>query len=130
MIELGQISLQHRTSVYDARQKIRNLADALGYDPIETTRLATAISEAARELRRNGLEPSIAVALAMDTSPPQLILDFKCRGETPEFSGLAGFFDSLSRANARDGFHALRALRSQHLYMRFTQPSFLSCIVI
>ena len=30
--------------------KVRGLALALGYDPIETTRLATAVSEAAREL--------------------------------------------------------------------------------
>ena len=111
MIALGQISLQHRTSVHDARNKIRGLANALGYDPIETTRLATAISEAARELRRNGLDPSIAVALALDLSPPQLVLDFKCRGEIPEFSGLAGFFDGLSRRNARDGFRAIRVLK-------------------
>ena len=66
MIALGQISLQHRTSVYDARQKIRGLANALGYDPIETTRLATAVSEAVRELQRNNLESRIAVALAME----------------------------------------------------------------
>jgi signal transduction histidine kinase len=111
MIELGQISLQHRTSVYDARQKVRGLAHALGYDPIETTRLATAVSEAARELRRNSLEPRISVALAMELSPPQLILDFECRGETPEVTGLAGFFDGLNRRSVLDGFQSLRALK-------------------
>jgi signal transduction histidine kinase len=118
MIELGQISLQHRTSVYDARQKIRGLADALGYDPIETTRLATAVSEAARELRRNSLEPRISVALATKLSPPQLILDFECRGEPPEVTGLAGFFDSLSRRSIGDGIQALRALK------RLPNPAF------
>jgi CheY-like chemotaxis protein len=111
MIVLGQIRLQHRTSVYDARNKVRGLANALGYDPIETTRLATAVSEAARELRRNELEPSIAVALAMELSPPQLVLDFECRGETPEITGLAGFFDSLGQTSVRDGFQCLRALK-------------------
>jgi signal transduction histidine kinase/CheY-like chemotaxis protein len=111
MIALGQIRLQHQTSVYDARNKIRGLANALGYDPIETTRLASAVSEAVRELRRNNLEPCIAVALAMELSPPQLVLDFECRGETPEVSGLAGFFDGLSRTNVRDGFQGLRALK-------------------
>jgi signal transduction histidine kinase len=111
MIELGQISLQHRTSVYDARQKVRGLADALGYDSIETTRLATAVSEAARELRRSSLEPRISVALAMEFSPPQLILDFECRSETPEVTGLAGFFDSLKRRSMLDGFQSLRALK-------------------
>jgi len=111
MIVLGQINLQHRASVYDARNKIRSLANALGYDPIETTRLATAVSKAARELRCNNLEPCIAVALAMEFSPPQLVLDFECRGEPPEITGLAGFFDGLNRTRVRDGFHGLRALK-------------------
>ena len=111
MIALGQIRLQHQTSVCDARNKVRGLANALGYDPIETTRLATAVSEAARELRRNNLEPCIAVALAMELSPPQLVLDFECRGEPPEFTGLAGFFDCLSRASVRNGFQSVRALK-------------------
>jgi len=111
MIALGQIHLQHRTSVYDARNKVRGLANALGYDPIETTRLATAVSDAARELRRNNLEPCIVVALAMELSPPQLVLDFRSRGQIPEITGLAGFFDGLSRTGARDGLQSLRALK-------------------
>ena len=111
MIALGQIRLQHRTSVYDARNKVRGLANALGYDPIETTRLATAVSEAARVLRRNNLESCIAVTLAMELSPPQLVLDFECRGESLEATRLAGFFDGLSQRNIRDGFQGLRALK-------------------
>jgi signal transduction histidine kinase len=118
MIALGQIRLQHRTSVHDARNKVRGLANALGYDPIETTRLATAVSEAARELHRNSLEPCIAVALATELSPPQLVLDFECRGETPQVAGLAGFFDGLSRRSIRDDFQALRALK------RLPNPAF------
>jgi signal transduction histidine kinase len=108
MIELGHIRLQHRTSVYDARNKIRGLANALGYDAIVATRLATAISEAARELRRASLEPRIAVSLAMDHSPPQLVLDFEGRGEIPELAGLAGFFDCLSQKRSEGAFQGLR----------------------
>ena len=111
MIALGQIRLQHRTSVYDARNKVRGLANALGYDPIETTRLATAVSEAARVLLRNDLESCITVALAMEFSPPQLVLDFEYRGETLEVTGLSGFFNALSRTSDRDGFQVLRALK-------------------
>ena len=111
MIALGQVRLQHRTSVYDARNKVRGLAHALGYDPIETTRLATAVSGAARELRHNNLEPRIAVALAMELSPPQLVLDFECRGAPPQLGELAGFFDSLNQIRVRDGFRGLRALK-------------------
>jgi signal transduction histidine kinase/DNA-binding response OmpR family regulator len=118
MIALGQIRLEHRTSVYDARNKVRGLANALGYDPIETTRLATAVSEAARELRRNNLEPCIAVALAMELSPPQLVLDFESRGEIPVLARLAGFFDGLRRKSARDDFQGLRVLK------RLPNPAF------
>ena len=91
MIALGRISLQHRSSVYDARNKIRGLAGALGYDPIEVTRLATAISEVARKLHRQSIDPAITVVLATDCSPPQLILEFECRGTMPELAGVAGF---------------------------------------
>ena len=118
MIELGTIRLQHPTSVYDARNKIRSLAGVLGHDAIGATRLATAASEAARELRRASAEPRIAVALAMELSPPQLVLDFESRGEPPRLAGLAGFFDRLSRKSARDGFHGLRAAK------RLPNPAF------
>jgi signal transduction histidine kinase/DNA-binding response OmpR family regulator len=111
MIELGQIRLQYQTSVYDARAKIRGLANALGFDSIETTRLATAVSEAARALRRSGREPRISVALAMEFTPPQLVLDFENRGEPPELIGVSGFFDGTSQKTAADGFRGLRALK-------------------
>ena len=103
MIALGHIPLRHRTSVYDARNKIRGLAVALGYDSVETTRLATAVSEIVRQLRCSDVELRIVVCLAMDFSPPQLVLDFECSGEIPDVAGLAGFFDSLSRGSRRDG---------------------------
>ena len=118
MIELGRICLQHHTSVHDARAKIRGLACALGYDDIETTRLATAVSEAARVLRRSHLEPYITVALAMEQSPPQLVLDFECRDKTPTICGLAGFFDNLSGRSVREGYQGLRALK------RLPDPAF------
>ena len=50
MIELGAIRLAGRTAVYDARNKIRGLAEALGYDSIVATRLATAVSQATRDV--------------------------------------------------------------------------------
>ena len=107
MIELGHIRLQHRTSVYEARKKIRGLADALGYDPIVATRLATAVSQATRELLRSGREPRIAVALEL--SPSRLVLDFESRVAIPHLASLAGFFDGLQQKGSQDGFLGLRA---------------------
>jgi signal transduction histidine kinase/CheY-like chemotaxis protein len=108
MIPLGHIRIRERASVYDARGKIRGLADALGYDRIVATRLATAVSEAVRELLGSGGEARIAVALAVEHTPGRLILDFETRGAMPHLAGLAGFFDSLKQRPVRDGFEGLR----------------------
>ncbi len=121
MIELGTISLRHKSSVHDARAKIRNLAAALGYDAVETTRLATAVSQAARALRRCDDEAAIAVALGTELSPPQLALDLLCRGEVPEIMALTGFFDCLRRRELQDGVNCFRALK--HLPDRSFDPS-------
>ncbi len=108
MIPLGIINLESRTSVYDARQKIRGLADALGYEALVATRLASAVSEATRELRRGGREPRIAVLLAMEFSPPALVLDFESAVETPGLARLSGFFDRLGRKKEEEGAHGFR----------------------
>ncbi len=118
MIELGTIDLQHGTAVYDARDKIRGLATALGFDAIETTRLATAVSEAARLLARASLAPELTVYLATDLAPPQLVMEFTSRGSMPGLARLAGFFDNVTRRDRPDGGHAIRALR------RLPDPAF------
>jgi len=111
MIELGHIHLRHRTSVYEARKKIRGLAQVLGYDPVVTTRLSTAVSIATRELLRNSREPRIGVALALEASPPQLVLDFEGYGTTPNLVSLSVFFDGLRQKATEDGFLGLRAIK-------------------
>jgi signal transduction histidine kinase/DNA-binding response OmpR family regulator len=111
MIELGHIGLAHPAAVYDARNKIRSLANALGYDELEATRLAIVVSEAARALQASLHEPRIGVGLAMQLSPPQLVLDFEARREEgPELPELAGFFDGVRRQVA-DGFRGVRATK-------------------
>ena len=116
MIALGEVQLQHHGSVYSTRNKIRGLADALGYNPIETTRLATAVSEAVRALCRDGLDASLVVALGVEMSPPQLVLDFSLCGDSPQISGLVQFFDGFKKTNFgtdRSGFRALKWLPEQ-----------------
>jgi signal transduction histidine kinase/DNA-binding response OmpR family regulator len=110
MIELGHIRLQHQTAVYDARQKIRSLANGLGFDALETTRLTIAVSEAARALQRGDGESRIAVALSMEPSTPQLVLDFETREEAPDLRALSGFFDS-SHARSANGLRGVRATK-------------------
>jgi signal transduction histidine kinase/FixJ family two-component response regulator/HPt (histidine-containing phosphotransfer) domain-containing protein len=110
MISLGTIRLRHQWSVYQARNKLRTLGAALGFDEIDNTRLATAVSEIARDLRNQGPEAGIAISLAMNASPPQLVLDFRCSGEV-RVQGIAGFFDCVHDAGRCDGTHTVRAMR-------------------
>jgi signal transduction histidine kinase/DNA-binding response OmpR family regulator len=110
MIELGYIGLAHQSAIYDARSKMRSLAHSLGYNSIEATRLAIAVSEAARALRRRCRDPRIAVGLLMDLSPPQLVLVFEARNSVPEFAGLAGFFDSIT-VRTEQGFQGVRVAK-------------------
>ena len=111
MIDLGQICCRHPASVYEARRKIRGLAEALGYDPIETTRLATAVSQAVRQLQREQSEPRVVVGLATDCAGGQLVLDFEGRGTPTDMPALAAFFDNVCQRDPREGYHSLRALR-------------------
>ena len=110
MIDLGRIPLAHDRSVYDARNKIRVLASALGFDSIQTTRLSTAISTAARTLATENGDAGIRVALTTDHSPPQLVLDLEYPGEPPPFSNLTAFFDQLVSSNADAG--SVRAFKT------------------
>ena len=110
MIELGHIRLQHRTAIYDARNKLRSLANVLGFDAMEATCIAIAVSEATRAMRRERHEPRIKVALGMEFSPPQLVLDFEARDDAPELIGLSGFFDG-SRSTTADGFQGVRVFK-------------------
>ena len=110
MISLGTIRLPRQWSVYQARNKIRGLAGALGFDEINTTRLATAVSEAARMLRTGQGDPRISVFLAMDASPPQLVLDFHCHGQM-RLECLTGFFDCMHDTDSPGGGHTVRGVR-------------------
>jgi signal transduction histidine kinase/CheY-like chemotaxis protein len=111
VIALGEIQLRHQSAVYDARNKIRGLAVALGYDPIETTRLATAVSQVVRILQPACVDASLAVALGPELSPPQLVLDFSFCGDSPPISGLERYFDGFKKIRVGADRNGLRALK-------------------
>ncbi|MGI9330574.1 MAG: response regulator [Gammaproteobacteria bacterium] len=110
MIELGYIGLGHQTAIYDARSKMRSLAHSLGYSGVEVTRLAIAVSEAARALQGQCQDPRIAVGLSVEQSPPQVILVFEARDRMPELIGLGGFFDSTAE-KTENGYQGVRVAK-------------------
>ena len=108
MIELGHIRLAHTAAAYDARKKVRNLAAALGYPTIETTRLAIAVSEAARIMQQTCRAPRIFVSLDTESARGRLVLDFVDRGSAPALHTLDGFFDKTAKCRIGD-FQGTRA---------------------
>src|ERR1700742_1928114 len=50
--ELSRVGLRHDEGVVTARQRTRDIAELLGFDRLEQTRIATAVSELARNARR------------------------------------------------------------------------------
>jgi signal transduction histidine kinase/CheY-like chemotaxis protein len=50
--ELSRVDLRHDEGVVTARQRTRDIAELLGFDRLEQTRIATAVSELARNARR------------------------------------------------------------------------------
>src|ERR1700754_3022958 len=50
--ELSRVGLRHDEGVVTARQRARDVAELLGFDRLEQTRIATAVSELARNARR------------------------------------------------------------------------------
>jgi signal transduction histidine kinase/CheY-like chemotaxis protein len=50
--ELSRVDLRHDEGVVTARQRTRDIAELVGFDRLEQTRIATAVSELARNARR------------------------------------------------------------------------------
>jgi signal transduction histidine kinase len=96
VIELGEIPLRNASAVYDARRKVRGVALAAGMDEVQATRVAIAVSQAARRLVGDGGEPRIQVAV--QGGGAALVLRFLRDGNTIELPHLETFFDGVGPA--------------------------------
>jgi PAS domain S-box-containing protein len=63
MIKLGNLSVKNENTRVEARKKIRLLAENLGYDPIQATRLETIVSEITGLGRAGGKAVKISVGI-------------------------------------------------------------------
>ncbi len=108
MIDLGELSLHYRSSVIDARNKIRSLAIAAGFDDVRATRLAAATSEAARVLCDINQNPRIQIRLLPCDTTPALIIDFEHRGKPPNLAMLDHFFRHVVPTHEK-GYCGIRA---------------------
>src|SRR5690349_3276180 len=94
--EVARVELEHDEGVVTARQRARDVADLLGFDRLEQTRIATAVSELARNAHRyaGGGEVRIMAARdrirveVSDAGPGIPNLDEVLRGEYTSSTGL------------------------------------------
>jgi signal transduction histidine kinase len=64
--EIARVDLRHDEGVVTARQRARDVAELLGFDRLEQTRIATAVSELARNAHRYASEGQVRVLSAPD----------------------------------------------------------------
>ena len=98
MISLGEIPIGQASSVREARNKVRTIAEAVLDDTVAATRLATAASEIGRSILNSGPSGRIQVGLDSDHTGRRLYLDFFGGASQHELGRLAGFFDDLRDA--------------------------------
>jgi signal transduction histidine kinase/DNA-binding response OmpR family regulator len=73
MSRLLSVGLRTEQDVVDARQRARQVASAVGFDTIDQTRIATAVSELARNAIEHANGGTVECALEGTTSPQLLI---------------------------------------------------------
>jgi sigma-B regulation protein RsbU (phosphoserine phosphatase) len=112
LIRLGSISVGHALGVNEARDKVRQVVEALTGDSITATRLATVTSQVCRSLQRETNEPSVSLALWQDRGSSRLGLTFEAIEPVPGAELLAGFFDSVEVPPPSDGWHRMLAVKN------------------
>ena len=111
MIELGTILITDTTSIVEARNRIRLLAEDLKFDSMAATRLATITSELIRIMYQKGEASSIVVGLDKKNEASGLLLIFQSRKEAFFVGQADRFFDHVQTLRVDNGFHRLKAFK-------------------
>lgn len=89
--EIEMISLKHPQDVVFARQRVRQVAQQLGFRDLEQARIATAVSEIARNAFRYAINADVAIAVEGAPGSQQLVITVRDRG--PGIPHLQQVFD-------------------------------------
>ena len=66
MNELGRLKIATESDVFSGRQRVRSIAEAIGFDTTDQVRVATALSELGRVLVDSDAESTVVVTLQQD----------------------------------------------------------------
>ena len=99
MFQVFSVALQHDQDVVTARQRAAQIAQSLGFDLSEQTRIATAVSEIVRNAFRYARLGDVAFSVDVDSRPQRLLVRVADRGP-----GISQLDDVLSgRFRSRTG---------------------------
>lgn len=100
--DLGSITLHHEQTLVIARQFASRVAALLGLDPSDGTRVATAVSEIARNAFRYAAGGEVRFSIDRDSTPAALVVSVSDRGPgiTSLADVLAGRLQSPTGAGA------------------------------
>jgi PAS domain S-box-containing protein len=110
MIKLGKIPIKDKTSIVDATNKIRMLADDLRLSPITATKLATMTSELSSRMAVASQMSDINVALDKRDGVFGLVLLFTSGQPIKKFalSMLRAVFDVVEVSRVTDGLESIK----------------------
>jgi signal transduction histidine kinase/CheY-like chemotaxis protein len=118
MRHLLSLALKHDQDVVTARQRAAHVAQLLGYDTSEQTRIATAVSEIVRNAFRYAHDGSVAFAIDGDARPQRMVVRVEDRGP-----GIARLDDVMSGRYKSTTGMGIGIMGARRLMDRFTIDS-------
>ncbi len=106
---IGRIPLGSETAHIECRAKVLRLAGAFHFDPIDSTRLATAVSALVRLAHQSDPLGSLVVGFNRDARPA-LVIDLQTRSAFRLPGWVWDFFDDLESFQESGGDHRVRAV--------------------
>lgn len=111
MIELGKLLLSSKYSIVEARKKVIHITKNMGFDAINSSRLASITSEICRIIYREGKDSGILVAIDEDGGRYYLTLSFELKKESYDVGKTSIFFDKVKTFPAENGMMKVLASR-------------------
>src|SRR5215831_12227464 len=114
MSRLLSVALRSEQDIVDARQRARQIAAAAGFDTIDQTRIATAVSELARNAIEHAKGGTVEYAIEGTTAPQLLIFKVVDHGK-----GVANLDDVLGGRYVSDSGMGLGIVGTRRLMDHF-----------
>lgn len=112
MLELGRISVKSEWSIVEARNKILQLAEDLGFSAMNATRIAAVASEFSRiAFHENKEDPGFTAGIDKRNGAYNLALAFESKKGAPEIAMASVAFDDLKTSRMDDATWKLECFR-------------------